>query len=164
MQAQIIDDVQGHTLAAVVWTEADLRGLAPMEQAKKAGVDVRVTKKNPFYGNDYLSYPFAQDFWNTRNYIAQAQVGSIKGGAYNETHFNDPKFAGLLASAQKETDEAKRTTLLQDAQKIEYDTGGYIIWGFRRQVDGVSSKVQGIKASRYLPLGSYKFQSASVSA
>ncbi len=37
MQAQLIDDVQGHTLAAVVWTEADLRGLAPMEQAKKAG-------------------------------------------------------------------------------------------------------------------------------
>jgi large subunit ribosomal protein L18 len=37
MQAQLIDDVRGHTLAAVVWTEADLRGLAPMEQAKKAG-------------------------------------------------------------------------------------------------------------------------------
>ena len=37
MLAQVIDDVQGHTLASVVWTESDLRGLAPMEQAKKAG-------------------------------------------------------------------------------------------------------------------------------
>jgi large subunit ribosomal protein L18 len=37
MLAQVIDDVQGHTLAAVVWTESDLRGLPPMEQAKKAG-------------------------------------------------------------------------------------------------------------------------------
>jgi large subunit ribosomal protein L18 len=37
MQAQVIDDVQGHTLAAVVWTEDELRALPRMEQAKKAG-------------------------------------------------------------------------------------------------------------------------------
>ena len=37
MQAQVIDDVKGHTLAAVVWTEDDLRELPRMEQAKKAG-------------------------------------------------------------------------------------------------------------------------------
>ena len=42
------------------------------EQAKAAGVDVKVKKKTPFYDDDYLSYPFAQDFWNTRNYIPQA--------------------------------------------------------------------------------------------
>ena len=35
--AQLIDDVRGHTLAAVAWTEDDLRGLAPMEQAARAG-------------------------------------------------------------------------------------------------------------------------------
>jgi large subunit ribosomal protein L18 len=35
--AQLIDDDQGRTLAAVNWTEAELRGLGPMEQAQKAG-------------------------------------------------------------------------------------------------------------------------------
>jgi large subunit ribosomal protein L18 len=35
--AQLIDDDSGRTLAAVQWTEADLRSLKPMEQAKKAG-------------------------------------------------------------------------------------------------------------------------------
>jgi large subunit ribosomal protein L18 len=35
--AQLIDDVQGHTLAAVNWVEADLKSLKRMEQAKKAG-------------------------------------------------------------------------------------------------------------------------------
>jgi large subunit ribosomal protein L18 len=35
--AQLIDDDQGRTLASVSWTEADLRGLAPMEQAKRVG-------------------------------------------------------------------------------------------------------------------------------
>ncbi len=36
--AQLIDDDAGRTLAAVVWTEAPLRALKPIEQAKQAGV------------------------------------------------------------------------------------------------------------------------------
>jgi large subunit ribosomal protein L18 len=35
--AQLIDDVNGHTLAAVNWTEADLKSLGRMDQAKRAG-------------------------------------------------------------------------------------------------------------------------------
>ena len=37
IQAQLVDDLAGHTLAAVSWTEADLRSLKPMERAAKAG-------------------------------------------------------------------------------------------------------------------------------
>jgi large subunit ribosomal protein L18 len=37
IHAQLIDDIGGRTLAAVSWTESDLRGLKPMEQAGKAG-------------------------------------------------------------------------------------------------------------------------------
>ena len=37
IQAQLVDDLAGRTLAAVSWTEADLRSLKPMEQAGKAG-------------------------------------------------------------------------------------------------------------------------------
>jgi large subunit ribosomal protein L18 len=35
--AQLIDDDTGRTLASVSWTEPELRGLARMEQAKRAG-------------------------------------------------------------------------------------------------------------------------------
>jgi large subunit ribosomal protein L18 len=35
--AQLVDDVAGHTVAAVNWTEGDLKGLKAMEQAKRAG-------------------------------------------------------------------------------------------------------------------------------
>ena len=35
--AQLIDDVSGTTLAAVNWTEDDLKSLPRMDQAKKAG-------------------------------------------------------------------------------------------------------------------------------
>ncbi|MFN8175670.1 MAG: 50S ribosomal protein L18 [Solirubrobacteraceae bacterium] len=37
ISAQLVDDDRGHTLAAVSWTEAELRGLAPGEQAARAG-------------------------------------------------------------------------------------------------------------------------------
>ncbi len=37
MVAQLIDDNAGHTLAAVSWTESELRELARIEQAAKAG-------------------------------------------------------------------------------------------------------------------------------
>jgi large subunit ribosomal protein L18 len=37
IHAQLVDDVAGRTLAAVSWTESELRGLKPMEQATKAG-------------------------------------------------------------------------------------------------------------------------------
>jgi large subunit ribosomal protein L18 len=35
--AQLVDDLAGRTLAAVSWTEDDLRALKPMEQATEAG-------------------------------------------------------------------------------------------------------------------------------
>ena len=37
ISAQLVDDVAGHTLAAVSWTEAPLRDKSPMEQAGEAG-------------------------------------------------------------------------------------------------------------------------------
>ncbi len=37
ISAQLIDDDRGNTLAAVAWTEPELRELAPMEQATRAG-------------------------------------------------------------------------------------------------------------------------------
>ena len=52
-------------LQVELFTGDDIGSVAPaaanlfVEQAKAAGVDVKVTKKTPFYDDDYLSYPFA---------------------------------------------------------------------------------------------------------
>jgi peptide/nickel transport system substrate-binding protein len=158
-------------LQVELFTGDDIGSVAPaaanllVEQAKLAGVDVKVTKKTPFYGEDYLSYPFAQDFWNTRNYIAQAVVGTFppaQGGTYNETHWDHEEHRNLVNAAARELDEGKRNDLLHQAQEIEYEEGGLIIWGFRQQVDGYAAGVQGLEPSKYLPLGSYKFDKVSV--
>ena len=37
IQAQLIDDVNGHTLAAVAWIEAELKEMKRTDQARRAG-------------------------------------------------------------------------------------------------------------------------------
>jgi large subunit ribosomal protein L18 len=37
ISAQLIDDDAGRTIVAVRWTEEELRGMKPMDQAKRAG-------------------------------------------------------------------------------------------------------------------------------
>ncbi len=37
ISAQLIDDDNGRTLAAVNWTESELRSLAPLDQARRVG-------------------------------------------------------------------------------------------------------------------------------
>jgi large subunit ribosomal protein L18 len=37
IQAQLVDDDKGHTLASVSWVEGELKPLGRMEQAKRAG-------------------------------------------------------------------------------------------------------------------------------
>jgi large subunit ribosomal protein L18 len=37
VRAQLVDDERGHTLAAVAWTEDDLKKLPRIDQAKRAG-------------------------------------------------------------------------------------------------------------------------------
>jgi peptide/nickel transport system substrate-binding protein len=133
------------------------------QQAKQAGVNVRLRNVDSatFYGDQYLSWPFAQDFWFTRNYLPQTAQGSSPGAPYNETHWRDPEFLSLIGRARQELDEARRNELLKAAQKIEYERGGYIVWGFKNQVDGYSAKVTGFRPDRNLPLSSYQFRLVS---
>ena len=46
IHAQLIDDVSGTTVAAVSWTESDLKSLARMEQAAKAGEEIAKRAKD----------------------------------------------------------------------------------------------------------------------
>jgi peptide/nickel transport system substrate-binding protein len=134
-------------------------------QAKDAGVrvKVRITDSATFYGDRYLSWPFAQDFWFTRNYLPQVDAGSLKTSPYNETHWNDAEFNTLIKRARREFDASKRDELLRAAQKIEYERGGHIIWGFKNQVDAYAAHVTGFTPNRNLPLSNYEFRNVSVS-
>lgn len=131
------------------------------QQAKSAGVNVRIRKLDTttFYGENYLSWDFAQDFWYTRNYLPQVAAGSLPKAPYNESHWNDPEFTDLVTRASATVDPQARTELLQQAQKIEYERGGLIIWGFVDQVDAYQVYVAGLLPDRTgISLSGYQFR------
>jgi peptide/nickel transport system substrate-binding protein len=134
------------------------------KQAQGAGVDVRVREVDGgvFYGPNYLQWPFALDYWFTRGYLPQVYQGSRPDSPYNECHWNDAHFSALVHQACGELDATKRSQLLREAQKIEYDSGGYIVWGFKNQVDAYSATVTGFVPDRNLPLSSFQFRIVSL--
>lgn len=130
------------------------------QQAKVAGVTVRLRRVDTttFYGDNYLKWDFAQDFWYTRNYLPQVANGSLPDSPYNETHWQDPEFVRLVRTADRTSDAGKRTRLLNQAQRIEYERGGLIVWGFVNQVDAHQVYVAGLVPDRTgLPLSGYSF-------
>jgi peptide/nickel transport system substrate-binding protein len=130
------------------------------EQAKGAGVTINVRKVDPgtFYGDNYLQWTFAQDFWATRTYLSQVAQGSLPDSPFNETHWKDPEFLDLIGQARAELNDAKRTELLKEAQRIEWERGGLIIWSFSNQVDAYSDTVGGFHPARSgFPLTNYGF-------
>lgn len=132
-------------------------------QAKAADVDVvvREVDSDTFYGDDYLRWPFAQDFWYSRSYLPQVAQGSLPDAPYNECGWNNPVFNSLISQAKSSSDRDKRCELLREAQRLEYDSGGYIVWSFKNQVDAFSAKVTGFVPDRNLPLSSLQFRFVS---
>jgi len=131
------------------------------QQAKGAGVDVKVRKvdSGTFYGDNYLAWTFAQDFWASRVYLSQVAQGDLPESPFNETHWKDPKFIDLIQQARAEVDEGKRADILHEAQTMQYEQGGYIIQYFSNIIDAHSAKLGGfVEAKCGFPFGNYWFK------
>ncbi|ANY09241.1 ABC transporter substrate-binding protein [Pseudonocardia sp. HH130630-07] len=136
-------------------------------QARAAGVEVglRRVDTSTFFSDQYLQWEFAQSFWNTRNYIPQASQSSMPDAPFNETHWEDPEYQAVIRRARSEVDGTARAQLVRQAQKIEFDRGGYLIWGWPDRVDAHQAYVGGLVPNRTgLSLSGYEFRKAWVSA
>ncbi len=120
------------------------------QNAKAAGVtvNVKVLDSSTFYGDQYLKWTFAVDFWGTRNYLGQAALATLKTATYNETHFSNARYERLYRQALGTVDLKKRCALIREMQRIEYNTGGLIIPWFKNQVSAYSAKIGGLKIDR----------------
>jgi peptide/nickel transport system substrate-binding protein len=131
------------------------------QQAKGAGVNVKVRKvdSGTFYGDNYLKWTFAQDFWATRVYLTQVAQGDLPESPFNETHWEEPRFIDLIQQARAEVDDAKRADILHEAQTMQYEQGGYIIQYFSNIIDAHSAKLGGfVEAKCGFPFGNYWFK------
>jgi len=119
-------------------------------QAKLAGVDIRVKQVDAATYNGPL-----RDSWTMSTtarlggeFLHTATNTDSALAATNKTHFNDARFNTLFEQALGETDVEKRKVLVHEAQQIQHDRGGLLIWGFADTVDGIASRVGGAKPER----------------
>jgi peptide/nickel transport system substrate-binding protein len=124
------------------------------ENAKAGGVNVNVKNVDggTIYGDQYLKWTFSADYWGTRSYLPQVAFGSLASAAFNETHWDKysrySRFAALYNQAVGTVNAKKRAELVREMQRMEYDDGGHIIWGFKNLTDAYSTKVSGFKPDR----------------
>jgi peptide/nickel transport system substrate-binding protein len=131
------------------------------EQAAPAGIKVNLRRVDTttFFGDGYLQWDFAQSFWYTRNFLPQVNNSSLPTSPFNETHWDHPEFARLVALANATVNAEKRNRLISQAQEIEYNEGGYIIWGHPNQADAYQQYVAGLVPSRTgLALSGFEFR------
>ena len=117
------------------------------EQAKGAGVTVKVNKVDPdvyWDTGNYGSYPFAMSMWGTRNYLAQCRQTQFPTSPYYETRWKDDEWDKIYQEAVVTVDEAKRNELIGECQKIDYERGGHIIYQFGVVLDAYSDKLAGL--------------------
>ena len=72
-----------------------------------------------------------------------------------------PEVHGADRPGQAGAGREQAQGLLHAAQEIEFNTGGFIVWGFKRQLDAYSNLVQGLQPHRYLPCSNFGFKRAS---
>ncbi|WP_165550067.1 ABC transporter substrate-binding protein [Kribbella speibonae] len=136
-----------HTTNGVPGVVASANLLA--ESAGRAGVNLKVKQVpyDTYYSTSYLKVPFfsTQQGGNT---IAQMfNKNFTPGGPYPETHWDNAEWSSLYNRVLASGDEAKRKSLMVDAQRILHDEGGYIIPVFTNHSDIARSKVAGLKST-----------------
>lgn len=130
------------------------------EQAKGAGVNVKVNKIDPsvYWGDNYLKYTFAQTFYYTHNYLYQTTLNTLPGSIWDEVHMHNPKWEATVKEAFRTVDSQKRNELIAEAETIEHNEGGHIIWAFNDQLDAYSKKLGGVSPYKDgIPLAGFRF-------
>ena len=131
------------------------------QQAAAAGVTVnlRQVTSTEFYGNNYLKWTFAQDYWYYSKYLPQVAQATLPVSPFNETHWNDPAYNKLYSQAIATVDPVARTAIAHEMQAIDHSIGGYIIPYFPPTIDGYAKKVMGVAPTNVgLSLGAYNFK------
>lgn len=122
------------------------------EQAKRAGVDIRVRQVDSatFEGPQHTEWPLSTGGSIGAPFLTCGLHSDAPVSVANKTHFSDPRFDELFLQALAQPDLEKRRVLVHEAQRIQHEKGGMLIWGFANLLDGVASHVGGAHAEKTL--------------
>ena len=125
------------------------------EQARKAGIDVKVNKApaDGYWSNVWNKEGFCITLWVARptpDMIFSTAYAS--GVDWNESQFSNESFDKLLVAARSELDEAKRADMYREMQLIVSDQGNTIIPFFQNHVFARSAKIDHGAVSSSAPI------------
>lgn len=115
------------------------------ETAKAAGIDINVVREvdDGYWSNVWLKKPFCTSYWGGRPTAdLMFSTAYAAGAEWNESHFSNERFNKLLLEARPELDQAKRTEMYAEMQRIVSDEGSTIIPAFGQTVSAINKRVQ----------------------
>lgn len=125
-------------------------GLVLAQQAKAAGVTIKVklVDNSVFTGPNRNNWNFSTISGVSRPFLLTVQQHDGPHSANNKSNFKDPRFGELVLAAQAEPDVQKRKVLVGEAQKIQHEIGGLLIWGYSNVLDSTVTAINGITPDR----------------
>jgi peptide/nickel transport system substrate-binding protein len=136
-QVLTTEDVPGLTESATLFAQ----------QMQKVGVKIEVVQQesSTFLGQSRGKAPLYTTYWGTNDsVIFCAGKLLLSDSTFNEAAWHDPAFDSAYRLALGTPDLDRRTQLMHDMQKIEYERSGYLLWGMAEGMDLAKSTVQGL--------------------
>jgi peptide/nickel transport system substrate-binding protein len=133
-------------------TTQDVFGLAESAelfatQVREVGVNISVVKQDPTVYNDqtWLRAPLYTGYWGTNDsvvFFASKVMNSES--SWNETAFHDAEFDAAYRKSVSTDDHRQLAEASATLQRVQYERGGYLLWGMADGIDLASEKVQGL--------------------
>jgi peptide/nickel transport system substrate-binding protein len=135
-----------------LFTTSDTPGLVESAtlfatQMKDAGVNVKVVRQDSaaFYDKTWLKAPLYTTYWGTNDSVLFFVGRTMTSKAtQNETGWKDKRIDGLYRRAIGDPSEERRVEAVHDLQRLQYENGGYVVWGMADGVDIARETVRGL--------------------
>ena len=116
-------------------------------QMKDAGVHIKVVRQDSaaFYDKTWLKAPMYMSYWGTNDsvlfFVGRTMTSKA---AQNETGWKDKRIDSLYRRAIGDAHQERRMEAVRDLQRLQYEQGGYVLWGMADGVDVARESVRGL--------------------
>jgi peptide/nickel transport system substrate-binding protein len=106
-------------------------------------LDVVTQEPNAFYDQTWLKAPLYTISWGTNDSTLFFASKLLAGGSNrNETAFKDAAFDAATAKALGAHSDEEYRLAAKELQRIQYERGGYLVWGMADGIDIAASRVR----------------------
>lgn len=116
------------------------------ESARQAGIqiDIREVPPGELFNLDtvYLKVGFGGTGWGGTSFQEIVRSALLCEAFFNETAHCNRDFDEQFQEAEGTLDPTERSRLYDELQRDLWESGGYIVWGIREDLDGYSTQVR----------------------